>query len=296
MAFPRGGPRHPSSVRADFERKDANSGDFLKITGQRGRFPGIDRHPPAGREVIVNVGRLVPVPLAVTGAALLVAAVHAPGGHAAVAMSAASAYVPPVTTVSVELARPVRVLPTRPRHPHRPTSRRPAPHPAPERTAPAAVHPAGPSRPAAQPVKHVATPYVSGPTRWSALNAAIEAIPTYRSGAARWVVSTKYDFWGTADWYHDVLYVDPSVPTEKLYDVAVHEWSHELSVLDYGGDVAAATRAMNATFGGRGLTGAERAADCMAILQGAGWTHYTTCADAGWRAAAARLVAGKRLL
>ncbi|HMC72602.1 MAG TPA: hypothetical protein VKJ07_25840, partial [Mycobacteriales bacterium] len=123
---------------------------------------------------------------------------------------------------------------------------------------------------------------MSGPTGWSALNAAISRIPTYRSGAARWVVSTKYDFWGTADWYHDVLYVDPSVPTDKLYDVAVHEWSHELSVLDYNGDVDAATRAMNAWFGGSDLTGAERAADCMAILQGATWTHYTTCTNTKW--------------
>jgi hypothetical protein len=143
---------------------------------------------------------------------------------------------------------------------------------------------------------HPKATYVSGPTSWSALNAAIARIPTYRSGTARWVVSSKYDFWGTADWYHDVLYVAPGVPVSKLYDVAVHEWSHELSVLDYGGDVAAATRAMNATFGGGGLTGPERAADCMAILQGASWTHYTTCTDATWRAAAARLVAGKTLV
>jgi len=86
-----------------------------------------------------------------------------------------------------------------------------------------------------------------------------------------------------------------TMPTDKLYDVAVHEWSHELSVLDYGGDVAAATRAMNATFGGSGLTGPERAADCMSILQGATWTHYTTCTNPAWRASAARLVAGKTL-
>ena len=109
------------------------------------------------------------------------------------------------------------------------------------------------------------------------------------------MVSTAYDFWGTADWYHDVLYVNPDVPRSKLYDVAVHEWSHELSVLDYAGDVSAAVRAMNAWFGGSGLTGAERAADCMSILQGATWTHYTACTDAHWRAGAARLVSGRRL-
>jgi hypothetical protein len=136
---------------------------------------------------------------------------------------------------------------------------------------------------------------VSSPTGWAALDAAIARIPTYRGGAAMWVVSNKYGYWGTADWYHDVLYVAPGVPTDRLYDVAVHEWSHELSVLDYAGDVDAAVRAMNATFGGSGLEGAERAADCMAVLQGATWTHYTSCADATWRHAAAKLVAGDRL-
>jgi hypothetical protein len=129
----------------------------------------------------------------------------------------------------------------------------------------------------------------------SALMAAVSRIPSYRAGTVRWVVSRAYAFWGTADWYNAVLYVSPDVPRSKLYDVAVHEWSHELSVLDYAGDVRAATSAMNAWFGGSGLTGPERAADCMSILQGATWTHYTTCTDAHWRAGARLLVAGKPL-
>jgi len=124
---------------------------------------------------------------------------------------------------------------------------------------------------------------------------AVARIPSYRAGTVRWVVSRAYAFWGTADWYNAVLYVSPDVPRSKLYDVAVHEWSHELSVLDYSGDVNAATAAMNAWFGGSGLTGPERAADCMSILQGATWTHYTTCTDAHWRAGARLLVAGKPL-
>ena len=134
-----------------------------------------------------------------------------------------------------------------------------------------------------------------GPTKWKALNAAIARIPTYHRGDARWVVSNKYDYWGTADWYHDVLYVDPDVPVARLYDVAAHEWSHELSVLDYGGRVNRAKRAMNRYFGGHGLVGAERAADCMALEQGAVWTHYTTCRNVHWRAGARRLVNGKHL-
>lgn len=141
-------------------------------------------------------------------------------------------------------------------------------------------------RPAAMP---------TGPTGWRALDLAIARIPTYHAGAAVWLVSTRYGHWGTADWYHATLYVSPFVPADRVYDVAVHEWSHELSVLDYEGDVDAAVSAMNSAFGGSGLVGAERAADCMALLQGATWTHYTSCEDGAWRRAAVKLLAGRRL-
>jgi hypothetical protein len=246
----------------------------------------------------------LPLPLLVIGAALVVAGLRVAPDSAA-ASSGPLAYVPPTaaTAMAPDTTKPaVRVVPVRrPRThaaghqaarstaSHRTSSRPPSAAPAPPAAAASSSHPVATTR------KPPASVRVIGPTSWSALNAAIARIPSYRSGTAHWVVSTKYDFWGTADWYHDVLYVDPSVPVDKLYDVAVHEWSHELSVLDYGGDVATATRAMNAAFGGSGLTGAERAADCMAILQGARWTHYTTCTDARWRAAASRLVAGKQL-
>jgi hypothetical protein len=135
----------------------------------------------------------------------------------------------------------------------------------------------------------------TGPTAWPALNTAIAHIPSYETGKVQWVVSNAYDFWGTADWYNNVLYVAPGVPNDRLYDVAVHEWSHELSVLDYDGHVAKAKHAMNRFFGGSGLTGAERAADCMALVQGAAWTHYTTCRKLKWRHGARRLVHGHRL-
>ncbi|HET7529393.1 MAG TPA: hypothetical protein VFJ98_00375 [Mycobacteriales bacterium] len=248
--------------------------------------------------------RRLPLPLVVAGVALVVGGLR--GGGPAPAAGTGTSYVPPVATAAAAAAQagPVRVtrrpheLRSRPRaarvsarlraaRPAQPApAARPAHSPPPPASRPAATAPADPAH----------RPRVaSGPTGWAQLDAAIARIPSYRAGTARWVVSTKYDFWGTADWYHDVLYVDPGVPADKLYDVAVHEWSHELSVLDYGGDVLAATRAMNLAFGGHGLTGAERAADCMAILQGATWTHYTTCTAPAWRAAAARLVAGHRL-
>jgi len=225
---------------------------------------------------------------AVLGAALVVAALHghgsAPVGAVRAAVSAPHNYQPPEVDLPVPTAT-VRVLPA--------AAARPATRSTP-RTTHATAKPG--SRPYAaaksRPVRHAAPARTSYS---SALNNAIARIPTYRAGTVRWVVSRAYAFWGTADWYHGVLYVSPDVPRSKLYDVAVHEWSHELSVLDYAGDVTTATKAMNAWFGGSDLVGAERAADCMSILQGATWTHYTTCTNAHWRAGARLLVSGKPL-
>jgi hypothetical protein len=135
---------------------------------------------------------------------------------------------------------------------------------------------------------------VPGPTSWSALNAAIARIPSYRPGAARWVVQNT-GWWATADWGRGVIYISPTTPQRKLYDVVVHEWSHILQVRVYGGSVNATEKATRDYFGGSGLNGAEYAADCMAILQGAHWTHYTSCSNAHWRAGARRLLAGHRL-
>jgi hypothetical protein len=52
---------------------------------------------------------------------------------------------------------------------------------------------------------------------------------------------------------------------------------------------------MNSWFGGSGLTGPERAADCMARQLGAQWTHYTSCQDAHWQAGARMLLNGRPL-
>lgn len=223
----------------------------------------------------------------VLGAGLVAAALH--GSSASAPKPAALAtYRPPVVTPITAPTGEVHTM----------SGTRAAKAPAPRKAAIArprvtTQHPVKP-RPATI-ARRTSTRTSGASTFQQALDAAIARIPTYRPGAARWVVSRAYDFWGTADWYHDVLYVSPDVPMSKLYDVAVHEWSHELSVLDYGGDVAAATAAMNGWFGGSDLTGPERAADCMAILQGARWTHYTTCTNAQWRVGAARLIAGQQL-
>jgi hypothetical protein len=176
---------------------------------------------------------------------------------------------------------------------HRPLSRHRVSAPRPR----IVQRPAAP-RPTHRAVRHASPSFPAGPTDWPALNAAIARIPTYVPGRSIWLVSDRYGHWGTADWYHDMLYISPRVPGNRLYDVVVHEWSHELSVLDYAGDVDAAVTAMNNAFGAAGSTGligAERAADCMAILQGATWTHYTPCTSSSWRRLAARLLRGQRL-
>ena len=224
--------------------------------------------------------------LAVVGCALVVAAVRpshpsvAPDGPAA--PTAAPATVPAATLLSAE-HRSSRPRPAT-RRARGPATRR-APRPEPRR------HLSGRARRAHRAHRAQA----AGPTSWPALNAAIASIPTYRDNTVRWTVSRRYPYWGTADWYRRVIYVSPGVPSSYVYDVAVHEWSHELSVLDYDGDVARATAAMDAYFGGTGLVGAERAADCMAILQGATWTHYTSCPSRAWRDGAALLVRGEKL-
>ena len=124
---------------------------------------------------------------------------------------------------------------------------------------------------------------------------AVDRIPGYRTGDAVWTITPSYGHWGVADLFAGVVYLSPTVPSDRLYDVVAHEWSHLLSVKAYGGDVNGALSAMNTYFGGSNLVGAERAADCMARLLGATWTHYTPCNDAHWRAGARRLVAHERL-
>jgi hypothetical protein len=192
------------------------------------------------------------------------------------------------TGAQATLVRPAKPKPRVKHKPApKPTPRRHVRHPA---TAPHIVH-----RTAARPqheVTHHRAP--AGPTSWAALNAAIARIPGYHRGDARWVIKSSAH-WGTADWYRNTIYLSHSIPDSKVYDVVLHEWSHLLTVRAYAGDVDAAVAAAKSFFGGRGLMGAEYAADCMARVLGAHWTNYTSCSSADWRAGARRLVHGKRL-
>jgi hypothetical protein len=241
----------------------------------------------------------LPVTALLVGAAIAFEGglVHAPQPGAAAQGRPAPAALVSGSVAPLNPARRARAAtgPRRLAPPARPvTPRRPLPpaRPAPP-TRPVAARPAPAVRVAV--VRRPAPPAPAGPTSWAALNRAIARIPTYHGTGARWVVYSDDGYWGTADWQRRAIYIGPQVPEKRLYDVAVHEWSHLLSAAAYGGDTNALVAATAKWFGGSGLTGAERAADCMALLQGATWTHYTRCADARWRAGADRLLHLRRL-
>jgi hypothetical protein len=209
-------------------------------------------------------------------------------GVAALAVVPADRPAPPVRPVVASVARTTTAVQGRPvtvslrTHPTRAT----APH------RPARVH-----HRTRRPVQVVARTHVRpapATTPRQRLDAALARVPGAGAGIT-WVLTANDGHWGTTDWYRNVVYVSPLVPADRLFDVVVHEWGHVVSVRAYGGDVDLAVRQMTRYFGGAGLLGAERAADCIARLSGAGWTHYTNCTNAGWRAGARRLLAGQRL-
>jgi hypothetical protein len=134
-----------------------------------------------------------------------------------------------------------------------------------------------------------------GPTSWAALNRAIGRIPNYRPGVATWTVTARFGHWGTTDLSNGRVYISPSVPASRLYSVVAHEYGHALASKNWGRNWRAADVAMNRWFGASTPTGRERAADCMALVQGATWTNYTSCTSTRWRQGARILLAGRRL-
>lgn len=230
--------------------------------------------------------------LALLQTLLVLAGARAAGGlqrPLAVTAGAAPAAGEPVLhtrTVTVHVQRPAPVRQATPK-----ATRAAAPRPRP-RPRPRVVHHAAPRRTRVVAVVAASRPRVS---QYDRMMAAVARIPGYRKGDATWVISSRYGHWGMADLGRGIVYVSPSVPADRMYDVVAHEWSHLLMVTVYGGEVNTALFAANAFFGGSELTGAERAADCMARLLGARWTHYTSCTDARWRDGARRLVNRQRL-
>ena len=134
-----------------------------------------------------------------------------------------------------------------------------------------------------------------GPTSWTLLNQAIARIPNYQTGVATWMVTNRYGHWGATDLANGDIYISPNVPASKVYAVASHEYAHARTLYNYGWNLRVANVALNAWFGGGDVTARERAADCMAIAEGATWTSYTSCQNAHWRQGSRILLAGKRL-
>src|SRR5205807_8199897 len=100
---------------------------------------------------------------------------------------------PPVARVSLVASRAVRAVAKAshrrpPRRDARPTRRA---HVRPQRRT--------------QPIRRHRVVRVTSPTGWAPLDEAISRIPSYRPGAAIWLVSNRYGHWGTADWYHATL-------------------------------------------------------------------------------------------
>jgi hypothetical protein len=210
------------------------------------------------------------------------------GGLALAAAPAASPRQPSHSSTGTSSVRPMaiallRPVPAQRRH----KAVRPAARVKRQAPAPARTHRTAHSAPVPRPAPRL--------TFQQQVDRAAARITGYRSGSVIWVLQANDGHWGTADWYAHTVWISPTVPSNRLFDVLVHEWSHLQSVAVYDGDVNVAVREMARYFGGAGLVGAERAADCMARLEGAQWTHYTTCTDSRWRAGAARLLAGQRL-
>lgn len=134
-----------------------------------------------------------------------------------------------------------------------------------------------------------------GPTSWALLNQAIARITGHRPGVATWVVTARYGHWGATDLSNGRISISPYVPASRVYDVASHEYGHARAAYDYGWNQQTADAALGAWFGGGTTAARERAADCMAIAQGATWTNYTSCQNEHWRQGAHILLAGQRL-
>lgn len=92
--------------------------------------------------------------------------------------------------------------------------------------------------------------------------------------------------WGRAEVPGTRIWIAPRTPCDKVYSVAVHEWTHHMQGVVYG-DWGVVRREL-APYGG-----AEVVADCGALLLGATWIKYG-CAAQRSRDAAAAILRGER--
>jgi hypothetical protein len=137
---------------------------------------------------------------------------------------------------------------------------------------------------------------LSGGTSWWALNRAIARIPNYRRGVvASWSLDSAYGHYGATNMRTRKIHISRSVPASKLFSVVAHEYAHALTVAIYGGNRQRMNAGLARYFRAGAIRNRENAADCMARLMGAHWTHYTRCTKPRWRAAARILLQGRRL-
>jgi hypothetical protein len=89
---------------------------------------------------------------------------------------------------------------------------------------------------------------------------------------AKWVFQ-RNGGWGASDGHTN--FIDPNVPADKRFSVMVHELSHIKQVEVYG-SLSASAAAMSAIIGASSsnVSANEKAADCMALMQGASWMNY----------------------
>jgi hypothetical protein len=133
-----------------------------------------------------------------------------------------------------------------------------------------------------------------------------DATPEIHSSAANWMEAlipavdpnneAKWVFerngaWGASDGHTN--FVDPNVPADKRFSVMVHELSHVKQVEVYG-NLSVSAAAMSAIIGAgsSNVSANEKAADCMALMQGASWINYG-CPDS-LKDAASSILAGRR--
>ncbi|MPY80291.1 MAG: hypothetical protein GEV04_17890 [Actinophytocola sp.] len=92
--------------------------------------------------------------------------------------------------------------------------------------------------------------------------------------------------WGRAEVPGDRIWIAPRTPCDKVYSVAVHEWTHHMQGRVYR-DWAEVEREL-APYGGP-----EMVADCGALLLGATWIKYG-CPGQVTTDAAAAILRGER--
>ena len=204
---------------------------------------------------------------------------------------------PPPATVAAPAAAPVvhlLALPAAVREELIPRPAAPLPVPVPTATALATRRPVAAPRPrpraATRTRQHAPISFAQD------LRRQVARLPWYQQGLAQWVVQPGLGNYAVTNRTTGTVYVSPRVPRRRLYSVVAHEWGHVISDHAYDGDLRTGDAAMLRWFGGGSTAVAiERAADCIARILGASWTHYTSCTDGHWRLGARYLAAGWKL-